>query len=94
MDGYKLVDDVCPFCGGTGRAATFYGHKQYICLKFQISRTSVVWMCLSEPVTQEAIGKLVEMLKMQQDTFPTNEELRNPTITYDSTLTVDKEAMN
>jgi hypothetical protein len=65
----------CPFCGGSGQAATFYGHADFTILKFRLASTVDVWLCLSQPVTQEAIDKLIALLEAQKDAFPTRAEL-------------------
>ena len=41
------------------------------CLQFRISRNSSVFICFYGPVSREAIEKLIALLELQKDTFPT-----------------------
>lgn len=47
-------------------------------LSFKISRTSKVQVRFNGQVTQEAIKKLITILNLSIDTYPTQEELISP----------------
>lgn len=46
-------------------------------LQFKLSRECSVFLCLTGQVTQEAIQKLIDILNLVRDTYPSSDELRN-----------------
>ena len=61
----------CAFCGASGTVETVFEKTDWVIIQTPLSSKCSGFLCMSEPVTQEAIDRLIEILKLQRDTFPT-----------------------